>query len=220
MAASVCLLLVATALLLPGCGKKQEETTTTTEKVVGPELITAYEAMQYCKPAADRWQENNWVIQVRDGDPDGMSREGKARIWEVYFFSPKPEETGQMFVIYNRGHVWPNTPGMPRGGDKGVDAYRKNKPKDLRVDSPEAISVAMRNGGGEFRDSHADAQTHVVARCKADYDAVSEKMPAPKYKWIWDVSFKEPKSGAEVLHVMVDGMNGDFITKETKKPPS
>jgi hypothetical protein len=69
-------------------------------------------------------------------------------------------------------------------------------------------------------DSHPDTLVRVVLRCKADYEAVGDEMPAPKYKWIWDVSFEEPKAAGEILHVYVDGMNGDFITKEVEKPPT
>ena len=44
-------------------------------------------------------------------------------------------------------------------------------------------------------------------------------MPAPKYKWVWDLSYREPVVGSEMLRVYVDGMNGDFIGKELLKPP-
>jgi hypothetical protein len=214
-----CAALIAAAVILPGCGKKDETTVDPTEG--RPESVTAYEAVQFTKPAADKWQSSNWMIQVRDGDPDGIGRDGKAKIWEVYYFSPTPEEDSQMFVIYNRGNVWPNAPGMSKGGETGQAVYRKEKPtQDFRVDSPEAYTVAFRNGGGDYMDAHSDARANAVLRCKADYDAVGEKMPAPKYKWIWDVSFRVPTPGAEVLHVMVDAMNGDFITKQLATPPS
>jgi hypothetical protein len=206
-------------LVISGCGKRK--VATRSDDTEGrPQSVTAYEAMQYCKPAADKWEGQNWVIQIGDGDPDGVNRAGKGRIWEVYFFSPRPEEHNQLFVIYNRGHVWPNAPVDNRGGDKGREIYRQNKPPQFLVDSSEAYAVGLRNGGGDYLDSHADAQVHVVLRCKADYDAVGEAMPAPKYKWIWDVEYREPRIDSEILNVMVDGMNGDFITKETRKPSS
>ena len=206
-------------LVVSGCGKKKS--VTTSDDTEGrPERVTAYEAMQYCKPAADKWEKQNWVIQIRDGDPDGINRAGKGRIWEVYFFSPHPEERNVLFVIYNRGHVWPNAPVECRGGDKGREVYRQNKPKQFLVDSSEANAIGVRNGGGEYLDSHPDTHVHVALRCKADYEAVEEAMPAPKYKWIWDVSYREPRVDSEILHVMIDGMNGDFITKETQEPPS
>src|SRR5450756_2501568 len=76
-------------LMLPGCGKKK--VVTRSDDTEGrPEWVTAYEAMQYCKPAADKWEKQNWVTQIRDGDPDGINKAGKGRIWEVYFFSPRP----------------------------------------------------------------------------------------------------------------------------------
>ena len=206
-------------LMLPGCGKKK--VVTRSDDTEGrPEWVTAYEAMEYCKPAADKWEKRNWVTQIRDGDPDGINKAGKGRIWEVYFFSPRPEEHSELFVIYNRGHVWPNAPVECRGGDKGLETYRQNKPKPFLVDSGEAYAVGLRNGGGEYLDSRADAQVHAVLRCKADYDAVGEAMPAPKYKWICDVTYREPRVDSEILHVMVDGMNGEFITKETQKTTS
>jgi len=34
------------------------------------------------------------------------------------------------------------------------------------------------------------------------------------------VSFSEPKIDSEILHLYVDGMNGDFISKELQKPPA
>lgn len=208
------------ALVLPfvvtGCGKKSDGTDGNGTEG-RPEWVTAYEALQFCTPAANKWEAKNWCIQIKDGDPESVNREGKARIWEVYFFSPRPEENSQMFVIYNRGHVWPNTPGPNKGGEQGTKIYREERPPDFRVDSPEAYNVGTRNGGGEYLQSHKDAQVHVTLRCKADYDAVEEKMPAPKYKWIWDVTYREPRLDSEVLHLMVDGMNGDFITKETKQ---
>ncbi|MCJ7744829.1 MAG: hypothetical protein MUP40_00880 [Actinobacteria bacterium] len=206
-------------LMLPGCGKKK--VVTRSDDTEGrPEWVTAYEAMQYCKPAADKWEKRNWVTQIRDGDPDGINKAGRGRIWEVYFFSPRPEEHSELFVIYNRGHVWPNAPVECRGGDKGLETYRQNKPKPFLVDSGEAYAVGLRNGGGEYLDSRADAQVHAVLRCKADYDAVGAAMPAPNYKWIWDVTYREPRVDSEILHVMVDGMNGEFITRETQKPTS
>ena len=70
----------------------------------------------------------------------------------------------------------------------------------------------------EYVTSNYDVQVHVVLRSKADYDVSGEPMPAPRYKWIWDVSYREPTVGAEIFHVFVDGMNGDYITKETIKP--
>jgi hypothetical protein len=214
-----CAVLIAAAVVLPGCGKKDDTTFDPTEG--RPESVTAYEAVQFTKPAADKWQSNNWMVEVRDGDPDGIAKDGKAKIWEVYYFSPTPEEDSQMFVIYNRGNVWPNAPGLAKGGETGQAVYRKEKPtQNFRVDSPEAYTVAFRNGGGDYMDAHSDARANAVLRCKADYDAVGEKMPAPKYKWIWDVSFRVPTPGAEVLHVMVDAMNGDFITKQLATPPS
>jgi hypothetical protein len=212
-------LLLAAALAVQGCGKKGG--TATDDQTQGrPESVTAYEAVGFTKPAASKWESENWMIQVRDSDADGIGRNGKAKIWEVYFFSPTPEEDSQLFVIYNRGNVWPNVPTKNKGGDQGRDVYKKGRPPDFRVDSPEAYAVAIRNGGTDFMATHPDAKAHVVLRCKADYDAVGEKMPAPKYKWIWDVYFREPKIGADVLHVYVDGMNGDYISKELKNSPS
>ena len=214
--------LLCFSLLLPamsGCGgKKVVNKSNDTEG--RPEWVTAYEAMQFCKPAADKWEKQNWVIQIRDGDPDSINRVGKGRIWEVYFFSPRPDQHSELFVIYNRGNVWPNAPVDSKGGDKGLEIYRQNRPKPFLVDSGEAYAVGLRNGGGEYLGSHSGAKVHVVLRCKADYDAVGEAMPAPKYTWIWDVTYREPGAGSEILHVMVDGMNGDFITKETQKPTS
>jgi len=211
----LCVLLAL--VMASGCGSNKKDVVTD-ETGGRPEAVTAYEAAKYTKAAANKWQSKNWVIEMRDDDPDGLNRVGKSKIWEVYFFSPTPEENSQMFVIYNRGNVWPNAPGGNKGSDKGRKIYRENKPEDFRVDSPEAYNVALRNGGGDFLDAHPDANVHAVLRCKADYDALAEAMPAPKYKWIWDVVYREPRIGAEVLHVMVDGMNGDFITKELKTP--
>lgn len=206
-------------LVLAGCGEEKDDATNNGTEG-RPERVTAYEAVEYTKPAADKWQQKNWMIQVRDGDPDGIGRDGKASIWEVYYFSPRPEEDAQMFVIYNRGNVWPNAPGKNKGGDEGRDIYRENEPSDFRVDSPEAYTVALRNGGGEYMDAHPDPEPHVTLRCKTDYDAVGGEMPAPKYEWIWDVYYREPRAGSEVLHIYVDGMNGDFITTELVQPPS
>ena len=155
------------------------------------------------------------MIQTRSADPDGISKDGKSKIWEVYYFTPTPESGNQMFVIYNRGNVWPNAPSDSKGSDKGLDTYRQNKPPDFRVDSGEAYQVASQNGGGDFIDGHPDARANMTLRCKADYDAIGEKTPSSKYQWIWDVSFKEPKVGADELHVLVDGMTGDFISKDT-----
>jgi hypothetical protein len=217
----VAIAIVCLFLLPPvtGCGRMK--TVTNSDDTNGrPERVTAYEAMQFCKPAADKWEIQNWVIQIRDGDPEGINRAGKGRIWEVYFFSPRPEENDELFVIYNRGHVWPNAPVVCRGGDKGRQVYRDNKPGQFLVDSAEAYDVGLRNGGGEYLDGHPGAQVHAVLRCKADYDAVGDSMPAPKYKWIWDVTYREARVDSEILHVMVDGMNGEFITKETQKPTS
>jgi hypothetical protein len=209
-------LLVASPLV-SGCGAGSTETG---EAEGRPESVTAYQVVQLTKPAATKWQSQNWMVQLRDGDPDGVARDGKAKIWEVYYFSPRPEEDSQLLVIYNRGNVWPQTPGANKGGDQGLEIYRKGKPQDFRVDSGEAYRVALRNGGGDFLDSHAGAQVHLTLRCKADYDAIGEAMPAPKYKWIWDVAYRVPVQGSEVLHVLVDGMNGDFITKELKQTGS
>lgn len=214
-----CAALIAAAVVLPGCGKKSDAVVDPTEG--RPESVTAYEATQFTKPAADKWQSDNWMIQVRSGDPDGLGRDGKAKIWEVYYYSPTPETDSQMFVIYNRGNVWPNAPGEAKGGDTGQETYKKEKPKEsFRVDSPEAYTVAFRNGGGDYQNTHSDAKVDAVLRCKADYDAVGEKTPAPRYQWIWDVFYRVPTPGSEVLHVLVDGMNGDFITKTTAQPGS
>lgn len=125
-----------------------------------------------------------------------------------------------MFVTYNRGNVWANAPGKNKGGEEGREIYREEKPEPFRVDSPEAVTIADRNGGSEYLKGHPDAATHATLRCKADYDAIGEDMPAPKYKWIWDVYYREPVAGSEVLHILVDGMNGDFITKELEQPPA
>lgn len=198
-----------------GCGG--QKTTDTTEG--RPASVTAYQAVEYCKPPADKWQSNNWMIQTRELDPDGLDKEGKAKIWEVYFFSPTPEVNSQMFVQYNRGNVWPNAPGVPKGGEEGRETYRKEKPGNFRVDSPEAMTVARANGGGEYLDAHPDAKVHATLRCKADYDAINEEMPAPKYKWIWDIAYRQPGVGSDVLHVLVDAMSGDYITKTTQTPP-
>jgi hypothetical protein len=205
---------LAAAAILAGCGTNTADSTDTTQG--RPKSVTAYEAGQFTKPAADKWQASNWMVQTRSADPDGVSKDGKAQIWEVYYFAPAPEQGNQMFVIYNRGNVWPNAPSDNKGADKGLDIYRKNKPPDFRVDSGEAYQVARQNGGGDFMDAHPDARANMQLRCKADYDAIAEKTPSAKYKWIWDVSFREPKVGAEELHVLIDGMTGDFISKETK----
>lgn len=210
--------LAAVALLtaaIAGCGGKAAEGEN--DPTEGrPESVTAFEAVEYTQAAADRWQAKNWMIQVHDGDPDGLGMDGKAKIWQVFYFSPTPEERAQMFVIYNRGNVWPNAPGMVKGAEKGFETYAKEKPPTFRVNSGEAYTVARRNGGGEYMDAHPEARANAALRCKADYDAVAEKLPAPKYKWIWDVTFREPRAGADELHVLIDGMNGDFITKEVK----
>ncbi len=209
--------LLAIGLFAAGCGAKK--TGLPADDTSGrPESVTAYEAIQYTKPAADKWQSNNWAIHVKDGDPDGLGPDGKAKIWEVFYFSPTPEQYCQLLVLYNRGHVWPSAPTSNKGGEDGRSTYIKNKPQDFRVDSPEARNVGNRNGGADFLDSHTDAVVHGDLRCRGDYDAIGEKMPAPKYKWIWDISYREPGVSSEKLSVLVDGMNGDFITKETSKP--
>jgi hypothetical protein len=209
------LLMAATVFLVAGCGSG-ESTEVGPER---PESVTAYQAVEFTKPKADYWQKENWMILVRDGGSEGVSRDGKAEVWEIYYFSPRPEEKGQLNVMYNRGEAWPSAPGENKGGQDGRKIYTEEKPPDFRVDSGEAVTAAMRNGGGEYLDGHPDAERHVTLRCKADYDAVGEAMPAPKYNWIWDVSFKEPKAGSEVLHVFVDGMSGEFIAKDIVTPP-
>ncbi len=219
-ALSLCVLIVAlAALALPGCGK-EVEVTQADDTGGRPEAVSAYEAVRFTRPAADRWQDQNWMIQVRDGDAEGIGRDGKGKIWEVYYFSPTPEEHGQFLVIYNRGRIWPGVPTRNKGAEKGREIYSKNKPPDFRVDSSEVYTVGLRNGGSEFLEAHPDAQVNVTLRCSADYEAIGEKMPAPKYKWIWDVNYREPKIASEILRVYVDGMNGDFISKEIQKPPS
>src|SRR5665647_441531 len=159
--AAVALLAIAlaAAAVLAGCGTKSDDVTDTTQG--RPESVTAYEAGQYTKPPADKWQATNWMIQTRSADPDGISRDGKAKIWEVYYFAPGPEQGNQMFVIYNRGNVWPNAPSDAKGADKGLDTYRKNKPPAFRVDSGEAYQVARQNGGGDFMDAHPDARANI-----------------------------------------------------------
>lgn len=204
------------AFCLSGCG---EETTNDQNKVTGPEYVTAYEAIQYCEQKADKWVKGNWVVSVKEEDPDGINNEGKARIWEVFFFTPQFEENSMLMVIYNRGHVWPQAPTECRGGEDGRKIYKKEKPKNFRVDSPEAYMVALRNGGSDYRKSNPDAKVHTRLRSKADYDAVGAEMPGPRYQWIWDVYFRVPGS-LEIFHVYVDGMSADYITKETKKPSS
>jgi hypothetical protein len=219
VAAIVVLLMIPVLLLVQGCGQK-EETTQVDDTQGRPESVTAFEAVEYTKPAAKKWYEDSWTIRVKSGDPDGITSAGKAKVWEVYFFSPTPEEECQLYVIYNRGRVWPSVPTRNKGGVDGKAAYKKNKPPEFRVDSNEAYAVAVRNGGGDFKDAHQDTRTNVFLRCKGDYEASGSKMPAPKYEWIWDVSFSEPKLNSEILHIYVDGMNGDYITKEVQKPPA
>jgi len=206
------LILVIVLAALPGCGSKTASSSDTSGK---PEAVTGFEAMQYTKPVASKWQSDNWVTMMRSGDSEGMTREGKAKIWEVYYFSPKPEEDGQEMIIYNRGNIWPMAPGVPKGSDEGRKAYIKDKPPDLRVDSGEAYNVAQRNGGGDFLDQHADARVEAVLRCSADYAAVNQDMPAPKYKWIWAINYRTPTLNGPMLAIDIDGMNGDFITKNT-----
>jgi hypothetical protein len=206
------LILVIVLAALPGCGSKTASSSDTSGK---PEAVTGFEAMQYTKPVASKWQGDNWVIMMRSGDSEGMTREGKAKIWEVYYFSPTPEQDSQEMIIYNRGNIWPMAPGVAKGGDQGQTAYKKDKPPDLRVDSGEAYTVAQRNGGGDFIDQHADAKVEAVLRCKADYAAVSQDMPAPKYQWIWAINYRTPTLQGPMLEVDIDGMNGDFITKNT-----
>ncbi|MBK5093278.1 MAG: hypothetical protein JJE48_07160, partial [Actinobacteria bacterium] len=47
-------------LLVPGCGNKK--VVTKSDDTEGrPERVTGYEAMQYCEPAADKWEKENWV---------------------------------------------------------------------------------------------------------------------------------------------------------------
>ncbi|MDD5448613.1 MAG: hypothetical protein PHO53_05555 [Actinomycetota bacterium] len=206
-------LLVLSATLAVGCGEKEE---VGNESEGRPEYVTAYQACQFTKPAANKWQKKNWVIHIKEDDPDGITQDGKSRIWEVFYFSPTPERSSQMLVIYNRGKVWPNCPTSNRGGDDGRKIYREQVPEDFRVDSPEAFTVALRNGGAQYMKDNPTAKPHVALRCKADYSAIKEEMPAPKYKWIWDVYFRAPQPGSEIFHVFVDGMTGDFIKKETK----
>lgn len=194
-----------------GCGGRK-----TREKEGMPESVTAFQAVEYTKPAADKWQERNWVIFVREGDPQGVKPDGRARIWEVYYFSPRPEINSQMLVIYNRGNVWPNKPIRNRGGEEGRDVYRKNRPVRFRVDSGEAYRVAYRNGGAEFTKSEPGTKVSVILRCRADYEAVGEDMPAKDYKWIWTVVFRGPGTSNKTLKVLVDGMTGDYISKSTE----
>ncbi|MBN1288984.1 MAG: hypothetical protein JXA49_05030 [Actinobacteria bacterium] len=221
-AAAIGSVLIAAVLLgllffLPGCGCDDEKISDDNSSG-NPEFVTAYQAVEYTKEKATKWQKENWIIRLSDGDPDGINRQGKARIWVVYYFSPRPELKPQYQIQYNRGNIFPSAPAANRGGDDGRKIYIENEPGDFRVDSPEAYQVAIKNGGGEFLDNHTDAVVHAELRCKADYLAIDEKMPAPKYKWIWDISFKEPRANVEILHVLVDGMNGEFITTEIQKP--
>lgn len=204
-------------LAFPGCGDGDDGTTNDGENG-RPEFVTAYQAVEFTQPKATHWQKENWVIRIKEGDPDGITRQGKARIWEIYYFSPRPEEKAQYMVQYNRGNIFLAPPTSTRGGISGVEAYRKNEPEKFRVDSPEAYQVAVKNGGGDFLEKHTDVIAHVELRSKADYEAAGEQMPGPKYKWIWDVYFKEPVPNAEVFHVLVDGMNGEFITTKIEKP--
>ncbi|MBN2169381.1 MAG: hypothetical protein JW738_09065 [Actinobacteria bacterium] len=212
-------LLLGLLIILPGCGCGDEKITDDNSGG-NPEYVTAYQAVEYTREKATKWQKENWVIRLSDGDPDGVNRQGKARIWVVYYFSPRPELKPQYQIQYNRGNIFPSAPTTNRGGDDGRKIYKENEPENFRVDSPEAYKVAIKNGGGEFLDNHSDAVVHAELRCKADYLAINEKMPAPKYKWIWDVSFREPSPNVEILHVLIDGMNGEFITTEIEKPLS
>jgi len=200
--------------IFPGCGKKEENN----QSAIGPEYVTAYEAIQFCKPKASKWERHNWVVYITEEDPEGLTKEGKARIWVAYFFTPEFEEDNMLMVQYNRGNVWPQTPADCKGGERGRKTYSENEPRNFRVDSPEAYQIAMREGGSEYLKSHPDAKVHAILRCKADYDAVSEEMPAPKYEWIWDIYYRVPLS-LEIFHVYIDGMTGDYITKETNQPP-
>lgn len=208
--------LLGLVFLLPGCGCDKEDSTTLSSD--NPEYVTAYQAVEYTKPKADKWQDDNWVIRLNDGDPDGINGDGKSRIWVIYYFSPRPELKPQYQLQYNRGNIFTTAPATNRGRDEGRKIYIENEPEDFRVDSPEAYKVAIKNGGGEYLDNHSDAVVHAELRCRADYLAIDEKLPAPKYRWIWDVSFKEPVSNSETFHVLVDGMSGEFITTEIQQP--
>lgn len=206
-------------LLFPGCGGNNDGGSNNGQNG-RPEFVTAYQAAEYTQAKATKWQKENWVIKIKEGDPDGINRQGKGRIWEVYYFSPRPEEKAQYLIQYNRGNIFLAPPTGVRGGSDGIETYRDNKPDKFRVDSPEAYQVAIKNGGGDYIDKHTDVVAHVELRCKADFEAAGEQMPAPKYQWIWDVYFKEPVPNAEVFHVLVDGMNGEFITTKTENPAS
>ncbi len=70
-------LMLPVVVMVPGCGNK-EELPSRADTEGRPEMVTAYEVVQYTKPAASKWQSNNWMIQVKDGDPDGIGRDGKA----------------------------------------------------------------------------------------------------------------------------------------------
>ncbi len=199
-------------LACAGCGKEK----VTDENGDLPEICTVYQVIDFTAKAANKWEEKNWVFQARDGDLDGVT-EGKAKVWEAYYFSPRPEEDNQMLVIYNRGNVWPNTPGSVKGGEDGREAYRKEEPPAIRVDSPEAVYVANKNGGSEYLKEHPEAKVHLHLRCKADYTAAGDEMPAPGYKWIYDVYYREREMGSQELHVYVDGMSGDYISKEIEE---
>lgn len=202
------------ALALPGCGDSGGSGDDASDKGGRPEEVTAYEAVQFCRDAATKWREKNWNIVVKDGAVNGLSEKGKAEVWQVYFFSPTPEINGQYQIQYNRGYIWPSVPSETRGGEEGKKIYTENEPKNFRVDSPEALVIANRNGGKQYLDENEGAKAHASLRCKADYDAVGQSIIAPKSIWIWEITYSVSGSGTGALKVYVDGMTGDFLNRE------
>ncbi|MGI6367065.1 MAG: hypothetical protein ACOX2L_01685 [Anaerolineae bacterium] len=140
------LVIGAVLLSATGCAEKGIEGVTQGQR------MSAHEAWKHIQPVAEAWKANSLILECRPPSRPGKEDLGVDGLSSAWRFIVAPEGDGnQAFFSLDTTAQ----PIKPNRTDQARPAAKASlNPADWKVDSPQAMEIALANGLQDFIDSH------------------------------------------------------------------
>lgn len=155
---------------------------------------TAKAAYRQAEPEAGTWQDDVQLVAAAASWVDAtVDSVGGARGWDLRFYSPGHERI--LFAAY--------TPDQPVATRAHLYSSRGNpqliNPSEWVVDSNEAITAWVNNGGGVFLETYPDNTVEVLLHQRADRD-----------RPVWDIIGVNTDQ-SQVFYLTIDATSGQIL---------
>lgn len=185
------LAIAAVCITAVGCGEQD-----TTGLVVG-QRISAREAWEIIEPVALQWKAESLIIECRPPSRPGKEDVGVDGLSSAWRFIVAPEGDGnQAFFSIDTTA----SPIKPNRSDQVRPAAKASlDPADWKIDSPEAMEIALANGLQDFIDGHPGFQVKTMG---------FEIDVTPEEGAYWILSAKD---GADTLTLKISVVDGSIL---------